>query len=98
MWTQRKVLDKEKVTLASVCNARARGPVRRRVCAHVRFDSNQAWLVSANGLMKQEVIQTQAMRAERSKVVLNMRHKATHKDLHHLEKKTPMRHIYYQPI
>lgn len=42
-------------------------------------DSNQAWLVSANGLMKQEVIQTQAMRAERSKVVLNMRHRPTHK-------------------
>ncbi len=43
--------------------------------------------------MKQEVIQTQAMQAERSKVVLNMRHKATHKDLHHLEKKTPMRYL-----
>lgn len=49
------------------------------MCAYVRFDSNQAWLVSANGLMKQEVIQTQAMQAEHRKVVLNMRHKPTHK-------------------
>lgn len=49
------------------------------MCAHVRFDSSQAWLVSANDLTKQEVIQTQAMQAEHSKVVLNMRHKPTHK-------------------
>lgn len=68
------------------------------MCAHVRFDSNQAWLVSANGLMKQEVIQTQAMRVEHCKVVLKMQHKPTHKALHHLKKKMPMRHIYYQPI